>query len=70
MQFLLTLVEDDECAFFEVLEEALLHDVGDFVEEASEVAMAVVVVQYPSQSLIDPEYEVVQVVLVASVVDV
>lgn len=70
MQFLLTLVEDDECAFFEVLKEALLHDVGDFIEEASEIAMTVVVIQDPAQSLVDPEDEVVQVVLVARVVDV
>lgn len=35
MQLLLTLIEDDERAFFEVLKEAFLHDVGDFIEKSS-----------------------------------
>ena len=54
MQLLLTLIEDDERTFFEVLQEALIHDVGDLVEEPSEVAMAVVVIQDPSEPLVDP----------------
>ena len=70
VQFFLALIEDDEGAFFEVLEEALLHDVGDLIEEAPEVAMAVVVIEDPAQPLVDPEDEVVEVVLVARVVDV
>lgn len=48
MQLLLTLIKDDKRTFFEVLQEAFLHDICDLVKEASEVAMAVVVIQDPS----------------------
>lgn len=70
MQLLFTLIEDNKRTFFEVLKEALLHDIGDFVQKPSEVAMTVVVIQNPSQSLINPEDEVMQVVLVTCIVDV
>jgi hypothetical protein len=70
VQFLLTFVKDVEGVVFEIDKKELLHFVGDFVEEAPEVSMSVVVAEHPAQSLVYPEDVVVQVVPIPSIIQI
>lgn len=70
MQFLLALIEDIERVVLEVNKEDVFHFIGDFVKEASDVLMTVVIVEDPSEAFVDTDDVVMQLVLVNSIVRV
>ena len=70
MQFLLAFVKHIECVIFKVDKEDFFHFVGDLIEEPSDVLMAVIIVEDPSQSFINSQQEVMKVIVIMSVVKI
>lgn len=54
MQLFLALIKDNISIVPEVDEEDVFEFIGDFIKKASNISMQIVVVQDPSQPLINP----------------
>jgi hypothetical protein len=47
MQLFLAFVKYDDCTLFEISQESIFNLIGDFIEEAPEILMAIIVVKDP-----------------------
>lgn len=70
MQLFFTLVEDQICRLLEIYQEEIFHFVCYFVQESSHILVGIVIVKDPSQSFIDSDDKVMEIVLVSSIIQI
>ncbi len=68
MQLLLIPIKDPESILLKLNQKQIPHDTSSPIKKLAQILILIVVIDEPSKSLINPHYEIVQVVVAAGVI--